>query len=76
MMGLYQYAEALYNLGEFEEALIVYHRGHRLRPEMEGFRIGIQKCQEAIEKCIGSKILSETHFVFDSHGYNMNVESM
>ena len=24
--GLYQYAEALYNLGQFERALIAYHR--------------------------------------------------
>jgi len=52
MMGVYQCAEALYNLGDFETALIAFHRGYRLRKEMEGFRIGIQKCQEAIEKCI------------------------
>ena len=26
VMGLYQYAESLYNLGQFEKALIAYHR--------------------------------------------------
>jgi len=52
-MGLYQYAEALYNLGQFEKALIAYHRGYRLRKDMDGFRIGVQKSQEAIQKAIG-----------------------
>ena len=54
IMGLYQYAEALYNLGQFEKALIAYHRGYRLRKDMQGFRIGVQKSQEAIQKAIGS----------------------
>lgn len=30
-----------------------FHRGLRLRPELNSFRLGIQKSQEAIEKTIG-----------------------
>ncbi|XP_060111652.1 outer dynein arm-docking complex subunit 4 [Heteronotia binoei] len=52
--GLYQKAEALYTMGDFEFALVYYHRGHRLRPEMQKFKLGIQKCQEAIENSVGS----------------------
>ncbi|NWH60781.1 TTC25 protein, partial [Geococcyx californianus] len=52
--GLYQKAETLYIMGDFEFALVFYHRGHRLRPELEEFRLGIEKCQEAIINCIGS----------------------
>ena len=47
--GLYQRAEALYQMGHFEHGLIFFHRGHALRPELDQFRLGIQKCQEAIE---------------------------
>ena len=51
--GLYQKAEALYSMGDFEYALMYYHRGHKLRPELEEFRLGIQKAQEAIDNAIG-----------------------
>ena len=36
--GLYRKAEALYSLGDFEYALMFYHRGHKLRPELDEFR--------------------------------------
>nr|XP_046272370.1 outer dynein arm-docking complex subunit 4 [Scatophagus argus] len=52
--GLYQKAEALYFMGEFEFALVFYHRGQKLRPQIQEFRLGIQKAQEAIENCVGS----------------------
>jgi len=51
--ALFQKAEALYAMGDFEAALMFYHRGNRLRPELEEFRIGIQKSREAIENSIG-----------------------
>lgn len=51
--GLYRKAEALYRLGHFEYALMYYHRGQKLRPELDEFRLGIQKAQEAIENSIG-----------------------
>lgn len=31
-----------------------YHRGLRARPDLEGFRLGVQKTQEAIENTIGA----------------------
>lgn len=37
-------------------ALVSYHRGHLARPEMEEFRLGIQKAREAIDNSIGSKL--------------------
>ncbi|KAJ8364558.1 hypothetical protein SKAU_G00133890 [Synaphobranchus kaupii] len=52
--GLYQKAEALYTMGDFEFALVFFHRGHKLRPELQEFRLGIQKAQEAIENSVGS----------------------
>lgn len=52
--GFFQKAEALYQCGNFETALVFYHRGHRLRPELQEFRLGIQKSQEAINNSIGS----------------------
>jgi tetratricopeptide (TPR) repeat protein len=57
--GLFRKAEALYARGDFELALMYYHRGNRLRPELDCFRIGIQKSREAIENSIG-----------DVHGHN------
>ena len=53
--GLLQKAEALYQRGDFEFALVFYHRGNKLRPELQGFRLGIQKAQEAINNSIGGK---------------------
>ncbi|XP_046391673.1 outer dynein arm-docking complex subunit 4 [Ischnura elegans] len=53
--GIYQKAEALYHLGDFEHSLVFYHRGQRIRPEMECFRLGVQKAQEAIQNTIGKK---------------------
>ena len=41
-------------MGDFEYALVFYHRGHNLRPELQEFRLGIQKAQEAINNCVGS----------------------
>ncbi|XP_060563429.1 outer dynein arm-docking complex subunit 4-like isoform X2 [Ruditapes philippinarum] len=52
--GIYQKAQALYYQGDFEMALVFYHRGHKLRPELQEFRLGIQKAQEAIDNSVGS----------------------
>ncbi|TKC49346.1 hypothetical protein EI555_016887 [Monodon monoceros] len=51
--GLLQKAETLYTMGDFEFALVFYHRGYKLRPDRE-FRVGIQKAQEAINNSVGS----------------------
>ncbi|NWR48840.1 TTC25 protein, partial [Regulus satrapa] len=52
--GLYQKAEALYTMGDFEFALVFYHRGRRLRPDLHKFQLGINKAEEAIVNCIGN----------------------
>ncbi|XP_061707605.1 uncharacterized protein LOC133518056 isoform X2 [Cydia pomonella] len=38
-------AEALYYCGEFEMSLVHYHRGLRARPDLNEFRLGVQKAQ-------------------------------
>ncbi|KAL0236815.1 hypothetical protein PCE1_000212 [Barthelona sp. PCE] len=48
--GVYQKAEALYASGEFELALIQYHRGFYIR-QIDAFRLGIQKAEAAILEC-------------------------
>uniref|UniRef100_A0A3P9P1H1 Outer dynein arm-docking complex subunit 4 n=1 Tax=Poecilia reticulata TaxID=8081 RepID=A0A3P9P1H1_POERE len=53
--GVYQKAEALYYLGEFEFALVFYRRGLKLRPQMVGWRLGINKAEEAIIGSVGSE---------------------
>ncbi|CAH1107091.1 unnamed protein product [Psylliodes chrysocephalus] len=52
--AIYQKAEALYYLGDFELSLMFYHRGLHVRPDHEGFKLGVQKAQNAIENAIGS----------------------
>ncbi|XP_050426693.1 uncharacterized protein LOC126837013 [Adelges cooleyi] len=52
LKAIYQKAEALYHLGDFEHALVFYHRGLHVRPELEQFRLGVQKAREAIENAI------------------------
>lgn len=42
-------------MGEFEFAQVFYHRGQKQRPQIQEFRLGIQKAQEAIENSVGSK---------------------
>ncbi|XP_010633792.1 tetratricopeptide repeat protein 25 isoform X3 [Fukomys damarensis] len=53
--GILQKAETLYTMGDFEFALVFYHRGYKLRPDRE-FKVGIQKAQEAINNSVGNLI--------------------
>jgi tetratricopeptide (TPR) repeat protein len=50
--ALFQKAEVLYAKGDFEEALVLYHRGRKARPELEGFYVGVVKSTEAIKAAI------------------------
>ncbi|CAG5129313.1 unnamed protein product [Candidula unifasciata] len=52
--GMFQKAEAFFNQGDFEMALVFYHRGHNVRPDLHNFRLGIRKAQEAIFNCVGT----------------------
>lgn len=60
--GLYQKAEALYHMGEFEFALMFYHRGQKLRPQIEEFRLGIQRAEKSIEDAIGNTVQRSAKF--------------
>ncbi|ESN90138.1 hypothetical protein HELRODRAFT_90920 [Helobdella robusta] len=48
-------ADALHEMMQFEYALMFYHRGLRLRPEIHEFKQGVQRAQEAIENSIGER---------------------
>lgn len=52
--AIYPKAEALYNTCQFEHALVLFHRGKRLSPDMEEFRLGVQKCKKTIQNSVGS----------------------
>lgn len=52
--GIFTKAEALYAQGDFELSLVYYHRGNKCRPELDEFRLGIQKASEAIDNSIGN----------------------
>jgi hypothetical protein len=43
-------------MGEFELALVFFHRGKKVRPDVREFQLGINKAQEAIDNCVGGKI--------------------
>lgn len=65
--GLYQKAEVLYSMGDFEHALMFYHRGHKIRPELDQFVLGIQKAHEAVNNSIGSEFAWHM-YPFHPHG--------
>ena len=52
----------MYCKGEFEQALVFYHRGNKLRPELQEFRLGIQKAKEAIDNAVGSKYQNQKNY--------------
>uniref|UniRef100_A0A8C4NEF3 Outer dynein arm-docking complex subunit 4 n=1 Tax=Eptatretus burgeri TaxID=7764 RepID=A0A8C4NEF3_EPTBU len=54
LKGLLQKADVLYAMGEFEMALVCFHSGQRIRPELDDFRLGIQKVHETIDNSLGS----------------------
>ena len=41
-------ADTLFLRGEYEQALVWYHRGRRLRSKAREFQNGIAKCERAI----------------------------
>eukprot|EP00002_Diphylleia_rotans_P031421 TRINITY_DN6526_c0_g1_i2.p1 TRINITY_DN6526_c0_g1~~TRINITY_DN6526_c0_g1_i2.p1 ORF type:complete len:224 (-),score=42.96 TRINITY_DN6526_c0_g1_i2:147-818(-) len=66
--GILQKAETHFTAGDFEQALVFYHRGGKIRPDMEEFRLGIQKAKEAIDdalcKCSFTIPISNSFFFF------------
>ena len=68
--GLYQKAETMYAMGDFEYALVFYHRGDKIRPDIKAFKLGIQKAQEAINNSIGCK--SVAHMCLDINSIHVD----
>ncbi|XP_055853619.1 outer dynein arm-docking complex subunit 4 [Episyrphus balteatus] len=54
MRAIYQKAESLYYLGQFEQSLMFFHRVLRARPELDLIRLGVQKTQEAVQNTLGT----------------------
>ncbi|KAG9392965.1 TPR repeat [Carpediemonas membranifera] len=48
----FQQAEVLYASGDFEYALVHYHRAHRIRPDILEYQLGIRKAESAIARAI------------------------
>jgi len=55
-------AQALYALGHFERALVLFHRGLKARPSCAAFRLGVQRAQEAIEDTVAGAKMGCKHF--------------
>ena len=53
-------AEALYNMGQFEKALVQFNRGWRVRADPD-IKKGMSKCRDAIMNTIG-----DTEKVYDT----------
>ena len=61
-------------MGDFEYALMYYHRGHKLRPELDEFRLGIQKAQEAIDNSInGDTVLVQPGLYIENLNINKDI---
>jgi tetratricopeptide (TPR) repeat protein len=61
-------AEALFSSGKFEFSLIEFRRGLKLRPDVDGFRLGIQKCNMAIKQSIDQDELDQLFSPRDMKG--------
>lgn len=48
-------AEILYQLTAFEDALVYFHRGKKIRPNLKDFILGVTKSEDAINTLIGGK---------------------
>jgi len=53
--ALLQKAEVLFASGEFEMSLVLFQRGHQSKPELEKFRLGVQKSTAAIQNAMTIK---------------------
>lgn len=54
--GYYQLAQAYFVAGLFEEALVYYYRAYRKRPDIQEYRLGVQKAEESILRAIDTGI--------------------
>ncbi|XP_018791564.1 PREDICTED: tetratricopeptide repeat protein 25 isoform X1 [Bactrocera latifrons] len=73
--AIFQKAESLYFLGQFEQSLMFFHQGLRARPELSTFRLGVQKTQEAIENTIGTSKCSSLNIAPKSANNKISTNS-
>ncbi|XP_039955796.1 outer dynein arm-docking complex subunit 4 isoform X1 [Bactrocera tryoni] len=73
--AIFQKAESLYFLGQFEQSLMFFHQGLRARPELYSFRLGVQKTQEAIENTIGTSKCSSLNIALKSANNKISTKS-
>lgn len=57
--GVLAKAEALYAGGNFELSLVFFFRGSKMRPEVDDFRLGLQKCRAAILSSVNQEELDQ-----------------
>ncbi|TNJ29557.1 putative Dynein binding protein [Giardia muris] len=55
--GYYQLGQAYFVAGLFEEALVYYYRAYRKRPDIQEYRLGVQKAEESILRAIDTGIV-------------------
>lgn len=72
--GYYYKAEAFYAGGRFEDALYFYYKAYYFRPDIEIFRLGIQKAEEAVLRAMDKAILFD-HTDFQPNA-NPEIEEM
>ena len=48
-------ADSLFNLCDFEHALVMYHKGRNLAPRNSQFEKGIDNCEETIKRLLNNK---------------------
>jgi len=54
MEGKYLKAEALYGQGEFEYAMVLFQECYNNRPDLEKYKIGVERSKEAILGALGN----------------------
>ncbi|CAL6007362.1 Dynein_binding protein [Hexamita inflata] len=55
----YQKAEAYFSFGQFEQALVNYYAAYQKRPDIDKFRLGVQKAEKAILQAVQTCISGE-----------------
>lgn len=66
----YQKAEAYFSNGQFEQAIINYYKAYQKRPDIEKFRLGVQKAENAITQAVTVCIPEPTNTDFDEREPN------
>ena len=60
LKALFYKSEALYNLCNFEYALLGYLKGSRMAPDGEGFKLGHIKCKKTITNSLTNDVFDQS----------------